>query len=463
MSQQSASISVDLLKKYDRPGPRYTSYPTVPTWSNEIGSAGYTESLRRASEQAAAPLAVYLHIPFCRKRCYYCGCNTCVVQGRDTIESYLKSLKSEIEETSALLAPRSSVSQVHFGGGTPTYLTVEEMTGVLDALGAAFSYRPGCEMSIEVDPRVTSDEQLGFLREKGFSRISFGVQDLDPGVQEAIGRIQPAELVRQKLGRCRELGFDGINFDLIYGLPRQTIEKFSKTVDEVIDMRPDRIALYSFAFLPQLKSHQTKLPQDELPDLATKFGLFAIALERLTASGYSQIGMDHFALPDDELSKALADGRLHRNFMGYTVQTTTDMLGLGMSSIGYIDNCFYQNVSSVGDYIAAVDGGKLATYRGLQLDQNDLVRKFVIESLMCNFTVSFEDLSRRFGVQYGDYFAEEHPRLKEFVDDGLLTCSDNGLEVTAAGRTFVRNIAMTFDSYLPKDQSGEGPRFSRTI
>ncbi len=463
LSSPKKSVSVELLKKYDRPGPRYTSYPTAPNWTEDVGPKDYEDSLRAASANETDPLSLYLHIPFCRRRCYYCGCNTCVVKERDAVTTYLKALHTEIDRVSDLLAPRRRVGQLHLGGGTPTYLTIDELSSLFDRIGDRFEFTPNCEKSMEVDPRVTTDEQLTFLHERGFNRISFGVQDLDPEVQKAIGRIQPTDLVTAKLEHVRRLGFEGVNFDLIYGLPRQRIDKFAHTIDEVVRLRPDRIALYSFAFLPQRMAHQMKLPKEDLPDLNTKFGLFAMALERLTAAGYRQIGMDHFALPEDELTKAQKDGRLHRNFMGYTVQSTPDMVGLGMSSIGYIDDSFFQNISSVGDYSKTIAGGSLATYRGLRLKPDDLIRNYVIESLMCNFEVSFKAVSERFDIEYQSYFAEEHSRLSEFVDDELLFCHDNGMAVTPPGRTFVRNIAMTFDTYLPKDPKRSGPNFSRTI
>jgi len=459
----ATAVPLELLRKYDRPGPRYTSYPTAPVWSDQIGSDEYIKALKAASASPGQPLALYFHIPFCRKRCYYCGCNTCIVKKESSVEGYVDSLLAEIEKTASLLEPRRKVTQLHFGGGTPTYIGSQRLGRVLDYVEQTFDLDSDCEKSIEIDPRVTTVEQLTFLSKRGFNRISLGVQDFDPAVQETIGRIQPFEKVATLLAECRRLGFKGINFDLIYGLPLHTVDSFGATLDKVIELRPDRLAVYSFAYLPKLKPHQSRIQETDLPATEVKYRLFATAIERFTGSGYRQIGMDHFALPDDELTQALDDGRLYRNFMGYSVQSAPDMIGFGMSSIGYVNSGFYQNISKLNEYNrqVAVDG--LAVYRGMQLSQDDLVRQFVITSLMCNFRLDVAALKDRFQVDYNEYFAAEQNRLDGFFDDGLLDQTARGLEVTPVGRAFVRNIAMTFDAYLSDDSRGRKATYSRTI
>lgn len=457
------SIPIELLRKYDRPGPRYTSYPTAPIWNADVDSETYRETLKAASVHADRPLAVYSHIPFCRKRCFYCGCNTYVSNSQSRADEYLDRLIHEIETAAGLLGKRRTIGQLHFGGGTPTFLDISGLEKIIGAFEKRFAFADGCEKSIELDPRVTTVEQLEFLVARGFNRASLGVQDFDPSVQEAAGRIQPESLVREIYDHCRRLGFKGINFDLIYGLPNQTPEGFAKTIDKVIAMRPDRVAVYSFAYLPNLKSHQRLISPDALPSTETKYHLFAQSIRKFTSAGYRQIGMDHFALPDDELSVAQLDGRLHRNFMGYTVQAAEDMIGFGMSAIGYVEHMFFQNHSKLDEYKQTVDDTGLAVYRGMRLSQDDLIRQYVIGSLMCNFRLRFAELRNRFGVDYGEYFPQQDKALAPFIDDGFIEVSNDGLVITPLGRTFVRNIAMTFDAYLDFPQEGKRPTYSRTI
>ncbi len=459
----STRVPIELLRKYDRPGPRYTSYPTVPVWSNEVTASHYREALSNASKAVDTPVAVYCHIPFCRKRCYYCGCNTVVTKQRSRIDSYVETLTSEVARISARLNGRRKISQLHLGGGTPTIVDCKGLELLLKDLDSHFEYVADCEKSIEVDPRVTGVDQLEFLAANGFNRISIGTQDFNPEVQQAVGREQSEEMVRGILDNSRRLGFKGVNIDLIYGLPRQTVESFRDTIKRTIELRPDRVAVYSFAYLPQAMPHQSKIQEGELPVTETKYKLYAAAIEEFTGAGYRQIGMDHFALPEDELSVAQVDGRLHRNFMGYTVQAAPDMVGLGMSSIGYIDNSFFQNHSKLDSYENAISENGLATFRGIRLTKDDLIRQYVISSLMCNFVLKFDEVKRRFDVDYSDYMRDEHQRLDGFVEDGLLRVDKDALHITPVGRTFVRNIAMTFDAYLDSKGEAKGVRFSRTI
>ncbi len=462
-NSDKTSVPIELLRKYDRPGPRYTSYPTAPVWNEEVDSDTYRDTLKAASSEIDKPLAIYSHIPFCRRRCHYCGCNTYVSISMDRADEYLNHQITEIETASGLLGKRNRVGQFHFGGGTPTFFDVEGLDKIIGAFEKRFTFTDTCEKSIEIDPRVTTRDQLKFLYDRGFNRTSLGVQDFDPNVQKASGRVQPEKQVRDIYDYCRRIGFKGINFDLIYGLPQQTVERFEKTLDTVIAMGPDRLAVYSFAYLPKLKAHQRLIKPEWLPDAELKYRLFALSIEKFTAAGYRQIGMDHFALPDDELSLAQNDGRLHRNFMGYTVQAAEDMLGLGMSAIGYIGRTFFQNHSKLDDYKDAIGSDGLAVYRGMKLSVDDLIRQYVISSLMCNFTLRFEALKTRFDIVYHEYFSVEHEKLSPFIEDSFMTVSDAGLDITPLGRTFVRNIAMTFDAYLGKPTDGKRPTFSRTI
>ena len=461
--KQATTVPIDLLRKYDRPGPRYTSYPTAPVWSSEIGTDMYITALQNASKRADEPFAIYCHIPFCECRCYYCGCNTVITRNSDKVQLYIDTIIKEIESTAKHLENRKTVNQLHFGGGTPTYLTIEQFAQILNALEKHFNFTDNCEKSIEIDPRVTTEEQLESLAKRGFNRISFGVQDFDNDVQVAIGRIQSFDLVKQKVDYSRNLNFDGINIDLIYGLPKQTIESFTETLKKAIELRPDRVALYSFAFLPSVKSNQMKIVESELPVTEDKYKLFALAVEMFTQAGYLQIGMDHFALPEDELSVAQNDGRLHRNFMGYTVQASPEMVGLGMSSIGYIDNSFFQSFPMLTSYMESIEKTGFAVYKGMKLNQDDLIRQFVINSLMCNFHMNFDEFLNKFNITYHDYFHKEHKELSEFFIDNFLETPNAGLRITPIGRTFIRNIAMVFDAYLNKDSGGKKPTFSRTI
>ncbi|MFH2035505.1 MAG: oxygen-independent coproporphyrinogen III oxidase [Candidatus Zixiibacteriota bacterium] len=456
-------VPIELLKKYDRPGPRYTSYPTVPNWTEAIDNNAYRNALENSSNDKNIARALYCHVPFCRKRCYYCGCNTVVSNKPGNAVSYVDMVIREIENTAKHLGGKTKASQLHFGGGTPTYLSEQELGRLLDTIDRHFEFINNSEKSIELDPRVTSREQLKYLANRGFNRASIGVQDFNEIVQAASGRIQSYESVENILNICRELKFKGINFDLIYGLPNQNVEKFSETIEKAIAMKPDRLAVYSFAYLPQLKTNQSLIDQQLLPSTEEKYKLFARAVEMFTEAGYWQIGMDHFALPNDELAVALDDGRLHRNFMGYTVQTSPEMIGFGMSSIGYVDNTFVQNISKIDSYKNSINNDKLAIQRGIKLNRDDLIRQSVILSLMCNFNLDFADIKKKYDIDYFDYFAIEHKNLKSFFEDELLHQTDTGLEITNIGKTFIRNIAMTYDAYLSVDSRGKKATFSRTI
>jgi oxygen-independent coproporphyrinogen-3 oxidase len=462
VSEQDAKVSRELLKKYDRPGPRYTSYPTAPEWSADFGPAEYEAALDLVAADDA-PLSLYFHIPFCKERCRYCGCTTVITQNADRVERYIGQLDRELELVAAHFPTRKRVTQLHWGGGTPTHLTCPQIERLFGAIAARFAIDPAGEIAIEVDPRVTSEEQLRLLRRLGFNRISLGVQDLTPNVQEAIGRNQTAEETTRLFNLSRAVGFTGINVDLIYGLPYQTVENFAATIADIVRLGADRVAVYSFAYLPDIRPHQRAILPAWLPSAERKYDLFATAVETFQEAGYIQIGMDHFAKPTDELARAVKEGRLYRNFMGYTTRSTRDSLGFGMSAIGELAHTFAQNVSKIDAYGAAIEAGRPATYRGRRLSLDDRIRQQAILSLMCNFTLRFDDLDARFAINSRDYFAPETGQLQTFVDDGLLAVDTDGGTVQPQGRIFVRNVAMMFDAYLRKSGREGGPVFSRTI
>jgi oxygen-independent coproporphyrinogen-3 oxidase len=459
------SVPTHLLRKYDRPGPRYTSYPTVPVWTEEFGSAQYEEHLRRFAATDRT-LSVYVHLPFCHERCTFCGCNVVIAQRQETVERCLDYLFREIDHVTQLLGPRRRVLQLSWGGGTPTFLTIPQIDRLWKKLNETFTIDPAAEVAIEVDPRVTTPEQMRHLRALGFNRLSMGVQDLDPEVQTAIGRGQTFAQTEATYALGRELGFTGINMDLIYGLPRQTVAEFSETIAAVARWLPDRLAVYSYAHVPWVRPQQMQINEAELPTGSEKFALFAAAVEGLLAAGYHPIGMDHFALPTDELASGLENGRLHRNFMGYTVSASRDMVGLGVSSIGEIAGCFAQNDARLGGYYRRLDTSGFGIHRGWVLTRDDEIRREAILSIMCRLRLSAAALSDRFGIDAAAYFAEEMTRLDEFINDGLLEPIHDGFIVTPTGRHFVRNIAMVFDAYLARlteKATAKKPIFSRTI
>ena len=464
MTALAPRVTPEQVAHYDRPGPRYTSYPTAVEFNDGFRPADYLARLALADARAGEPLSVYTHIPFCVERCLFCACHVIASPlGTRVTGPYLAHLFREIELVAAALPHRRKVVQYQWGGGTPTYLSVSEIHALLDHFERFFTFEPGAEIAIEVDPRVTTAEQLRALRDRGFNRISLGVQDLDAQVQEAIGRVQPVPVTTAAVREARRLGFRGINIDLIYGLPHQTLESFAATLDSVIALEPDRLAIYSFAFVPWLKGNQKKLETDILPDRDTKIGLILEARERLLASGYRAIGMDHFAKPDDELSAALDTGRLRRNFMGYTVQDTPDMIGFGVSAIGLVQGAYVQNHKKLSGYYAAVEAGGPPVERGYAMSADDRLRADVIQALMCTFAVDRAAIERRHQVDFASYFAPELERVTALAAEGLADLGPDGIRVTPLGELFVRNLAMCFDRYLPATQQGARPRFSRTI
>jgi oxygen-independent coproporphyrinogen-3 oxidase len=459
-----ASASLDLLRRYDRPGPRYTSYPTAVEFHDGFREGEYRGRLADAAQASGDPLSMYIHLPFCRERCLFCGCMVIITKKHEVAARYLEFLGREVAMLAGALGGRRHVVQYHWGGGTPTYLTLAEMEALHGTVARHFEVRPGAEMAIEVDPRVTSAEQLKLLRQLGFNRVSFGVQDFTPEVQEAVNRVQPVALTRRLFDDARGLGFESINIDLIYGLPLQTRESFGRAVDTVVSMRPDRVAAYSYAHVPWIRGNQKRIDPAMLPTGERKLELFGEVMDRFLAAGYVQIGMDHFALPHDELARASAARRLHRNFMGYTTKPATDMVGLGVSAIGDVAGAFAQNTKKLSTYYADLEAGRFPVERGYMLDPDDRLRRALITELMCNFRIDPVALGARFSIGFDHYFARELDELAAGpIADGLIAREGGALEVTPAGRLLVRNIAMIFDRHLRARTSQQTPVFSRTI
>jgi oxygen-independent coproporphyrinogen-3 oxidase len=452
------------LARYDKPGPRYTSYPTAVEFDPKFDDPAYRCRLAAAATRVDEPLSLYVHLPFCEARCAYCGCMAIATQKREVAARYLDYLEREIEMLASHLGNRRRVVQHHWGGGTPTYLTVDQIERLHSVITRHFWLSPDAERAIEIDPRVTTPAQLARLRGLGFNRLSMGVQDFTPAVQEAIDRHQSEQQTRGLYAFARKVGFDSLNMDLIYGLPRQTLDAFRRTLDSVVEMRPNRIAVYSYAHVPWLRPNQKAIHAEELPNRDLKFALFGAAVETFLDAGYQPIGMDHFALPDDDLAVAARERRLHRNFMGYTTRPAPDMLGVGVSAIGDVNGAFAQNEKKLLRYYAALDAGRFPIERGYLLSLDDLIRRYVITQLMCNFAVSRAAVRERYGVDFDTYFASELEQITSDggpVGDGFAAVDAAGLVVTDDGRLFVRNICMTFDRYLPSHQGK--PVFSRTV
>lgn len=454
------AITPELLAKYDRPGPRYTSYPTVPEWGTDFDEAAYRRALEAASAQGNLPLSLYTHIPFCRQRCAYCGCTTITAPAAGAVSAYLDAVCAEIRQAAALLNGRKQVSQCHWGGGTPTFLDEDQMRRLFGALVEQFHFLDDAEIAIETNPHAVSRSQLETLRALGFNRISFGVQDLDPEVQRVMGRGQTPEQTREMLDFCRDLGFSGINMDLIYGLPLQAMTPWMTTMEQVIAMNPDRIAIYSYAHLPSRFAHQCPLDGLPRPDTAQKYALFAAARQRLIEAGYRPIGMDHFARPGDELARSLDNRTLHRNFMGYTVRQAPDQVGFGLSAISEVADCYAQNVKDLTQYCDTVAKGEFAVERGMALSEDDRIRRWVIRRLMCAFELDFTLAKETFGIDGARYFAAERELLEAYREEGMIELDGDCWRVTPLGTPFIRNICMVFDAYL---KTSSKTLFSQTI
>lgn len=457
-------VTPELLAAYDRPGPRYTSYPTAVDFHDGFGPDDYAERLADAAGRPDDPLSLYVHLPFCEQRCSFCACHV-VVTGRASVaDAYLGRIVAEARTTAAQLGERRVLQQYHWGGGTPTYFPPEVLAELHHALLSEFELAPGAEVALEVDPRVTTPEHLAVLRELGFNRLSMGVQDADQTVQRLIGRNQTWEQTADLFDTARRLGYGSVNIDLIYGLPGQTEQSFSRSLDLVAALRPDRMAVYSFALVPWMRPNQKRIDADLLPDRDQKFGLLSMAIARLSEAGYRQIGMDHFALPNDELTIAHEQRTLSRNFMGYTTKRGTEIVGLGSSAISDVADAYSQNHRRLASYYEAVDAGGFPVERGVALDPEDRLRRFVITELMCNGRLRADEVTDRFGVDVVAHFAPEFEALQApggLVEAGMVRTDGGDIEATAMGRPFIRNVAMVFDARLGTAR-GEHV-FSRTV
>ncbi|MDR5897500.1 oxygen-independent coproporphyrinogen III oxidase [Halomonas vilamensis] len=458
---QPAAWDEELLRRYDKSGPRYTSYPTALSFHEQFGAEDFTAALER-SNQTDRALSLYVHVPFCRKICFYCACNKIATKNTQLAEPYLSRLDREMVLTSRHLDTSRSVEQLHWGGGTPTFLTLDQMSDLIDRLDARFglSSSPDRDYAIEIDPREADVFTLRHLQTLGFNRISLGVQDLNPVVQKAINRIQPRVLTETLMDEAHRLGFRSLNLDLIYGLPHQTQESFADTLRQVIELNPARLSVFNYAHMPQRFPPQRRIKDDDLPSAEEKLAILHTTIDMLTQAGYVHIGMDHFARPDDSLAVAQREGTLQRNFQGYSSHAQCDLVGLGVSAISRVNDVYAQNPTDLARYEQALDAGQLATVKGLRLSQDDLIRRDVIERLMCDMQIDFAAVSQRWNIDAPRYFADTFARLEDAERDGLVVHEGNILRATPIGRLLIRHLAMAFDAHLPGDTT---KRYSRIL
>jgi oxygen-independent coproporphyrinogen-3 oxidase len=453
MKQLSQAVQFDaaLLNKYNQPLPRYTSYPPATELTPSFDQEAFRAAIA-VGNYKNTPLSLYCHIPFCETPCYFCGCNTIITQRKEVAEPYLGYLARNIRQVASLMSTDRRVQQFHWGGGTPNYLDLGQVEFLWKQLNQYFQLDPDAEVSIEMNPRYVDRNYIQFLRQLGFNRISFGIQDFDPKVQAAVNRVQPEAMLFEVMDWIREAGFESVNVDLIYGLPYQTLETFQKTIQKTLRLNPDRIAVFNFAYVPWLKPVQKRMPEAELPSAGEKLKILQMAIEQLTGNGYVFIGMDHFAKPNDELAIAQQAGELHRNFQGYTTKPESDLLGFGVTSISMLQDVYVQNHKGLKDFYRALDAETLPLAQGVQLTHDDHIRRTVIMELMCQFQLSAQDLEHKyhlgFDLDFNDYFERELPLLDALEADGLIKRWSDGLEVTPNGRLLVRNIAAVFDAYL---------------
>lgn len=459
-----ANVEFDpqLIKRYDKAGPRYTSYPTAVQFGDEYTADTYKKFAEK-SNQSGQALSLYFHIPFCDTVCFYCACNKVVTKDRSKAAPYLQRVYKEIEMQAKLFDPSRKVDQLHWGGGTPTFISHDEMRELMAVTRKHFNLHDDDtgEYSIEIDPREVSRESIKLLRELGFNRMSLGVQDFNPAVQKAVNRIQSREETLAALTAAREENFKSISVDLIYGLPLQTVESFDHTLDELIEISPDRVSVFNYAHLPERFKPQRRINKADLPEASVKLEIFKHCMEKLTNAGYVYIAMDHFAKPDDELSIAQKNGKLYRNFQGYATHADCDLVGIGITSIGSIANSFAQNVRTMDEYYEKIDKGELPVFRGIEIDNDDLIRREAIMQLICHFKLNFNDVEKHFNINFNDYFSAELEHYKTMVDDGLITMDEHSIEVTSRGRLLIRNICMLFDRYIKPDEKTQ--RFSKLI
>jgi oxygen-independent coproporphyrinogen III oxidase len=458
------AFDADLLRRYDRPGPRYTSYPTAPQFVPDFDEDALRHAIQDSNgDPIPRRLSIYVHVPFCLSPCFYCGCNRVITRDKTRADAYLTHLCREIEMIAPLFDRDREAIQLHFGGGTPNFLTPTQLRCTVEMLKRHFKFSVAADrdISIELDPRTVSPQDIAELALAGFNRASLGVQDFDPAVQAAVNRIQGIEQTRAVIDACRTHGFRSVNIDLIYGRPKQSLAGFARTLETVIAMRPDRLAVYSYAHLPDMFKAQRQLDATALPDAETKLALLQLAIETLTAAGYVYIGMDHFALPDDELTQAQARGGLHRNFMGYTTHADSDLIGFGVSAISHVGDTYSQNPRDLPAWQRALDEDRLPIFRGMVLSEDDQLRADLIQQLMCQGEIPISALERRYGIDFRAYFADAMERLRLLQSDGLVIVGPKRIEATARGRLLLRNIAMCFDRYLQQPAATSG--FSKTI
>ncbi|MBC3874937.1 oxygen-independent coproporphyrinogen III oxidase [Undibacterium flavidum] len=460
-AKDNLEISEELIRRFDSLGPRYTSYPTADRFHADFTESSYIQYLKQRNQAAnKPPLSLYIHIPFCASLCYYCACNKVITKDRSKSAIYLAYLAKELQMVKQHLTARETISQLHLGGGTPTFLSEDEMRGLMAMLRDNFDFAADAEISIEIDPRTVTAETLQLLADVGFNRTSLGVQDFDEQVQIAVHRIQPYDMVEKCITQSRAVGFQSINFDLIYGLPKQSLESFSCTLDQVISLSPARIALYNYAHLPTRFKPQRRINEADLPSAEQRLQIFLMSLRRLLAEGYVYIGLDHFAKPDDSLALAVKDKSLHRNFQGYTTRADCDLVALGLSSIGKIGASYVQNLRTLDEYYAALDQGKLPVEKGFHLSEDDLLRREIIMDLMCSTTLDISAIEKKYSIRFAEYFQNELARVQSFADEGLMKISDSAVSVTSKGRMFVRAFSMVFDQYLSRQS---GAKYSKLI
>lgn len=452
-----------LLAKYDVPGPRYTSYPTVPAWGEDVTSQDYRASL--GSLTTGDTLSLYFHLPFCEKLCHFCGCMKVITSDRSRSAEYVQVLLAELDRVAELLpSDVRDVSQVHFGGGTPNFLRPKELKNIMRAIHKHFNLLPDAEVAIEMHPRTSTAKFCDALKELEFTRISLGVQDFDPVVQKLINRFQSYEVTEEMLSYLRQLGFTAFNFDLVYGLPGQSMSGWTKTLEQIKVLQPDRLAVYSYAHVPWVAPIQRSFEDSDLPSPEMKLDLFEKAYQTLTGEGYRLIGLDHFAREDDELAQASVNGTIHRNFMGYSTRADAHQIGLGVSAISYVGGNYFQNSKALSAYYGSIRDGELATFRGMLLNQEDALRRAIVTQIMCNGRIDYGDFEREWGIKFADSFAPELGALEPFAADGLIEIDDAGFRVSGLGYLFLRNMAMVFDTYLDEIKAGaKTPTFSRTV
>lgn len=462
MSQSNILWDLALIKRYDKSGPRYTSYPTALQFHEGFDEALYNQA-RLASPLAQQPLSLYVHIPFCAHVCYYCACNKVITKRREQAQPYLDTLYKEIELRAMGYDKNREINQLHWGGGTPTFISHEQMSELMGKLAEHFtlSQHDERDFSIEIDPRELQPGTLAHLKSLGFNRVSLGVQDFNEQVQIAVNRVQPLSLTADTLKQARELGFQSINIDLIYGLPLQTRESFAQTLATLIELSPDRISVFNYAHLPERFMPQRRIQTEQLPSATAKLGMLEDSIKMLTEAGYVYIGMDHFAKPTDSLAKAQQQQKLHRNFQGYTTHDECDLIALGVSSISQVGDSYFQNSADIKEYQALLTEGQLPIKKGVLLTNEDLLRRTVIKQLICHFTLDFNWIEQQFDIHFTEHFAEAIDALKPFIEDGLVILDDRGIEVTDKGGLLIRNICMLFDEYLARPQ--QSVRYSKVI